>query len=103
MTPPQRPSDEQIQDYIDGRLRARDLALMTAYLFAHPKAASEIEALRRHNEALKQIGQEILHEPIPERLRSVLRRRPAGKANGSWPPRHITNGLAALTILIWWT
>ncbi len=101
MTQPHRPSDQQIQDYIDGRLGARDLAAMAAYLFAHPKAASEIEALRRHNEALKQIGQEILDEPIPERLRSVLRRRPAGNANGAKPPWHTSSCLAVLTVLIW--
>ena len=91
MTELQRPSDEQIQDYIDGRLGVRELLAMTAYLFAHPKVASEIEALRRHNEALKRIGQEILDEPIPERLRNVLRRRPAGTTNGAKPPWHTTN------------
>ncbi len=101
MTQLPRPSDEQIQDYIDGRLGARELLVMAAYLFAHPAAASEIEALRRHNQALKRIGQEILDEPIPERLRDVLRRRPAGGTNGVKPPWRNTGCLAALTILIW--
>jgi anti-sigma factor RsiW len=65
---------EGIQRYIDGRLGERDRAVVAAYLRTHP-AAAEVEALRRQSEVLRQIGQEILSEPVPERLREVLRRR----------------------------
>jgi anti-sigma factor RsiW len=80
-----RPSDEQIQDYVDGRLGGRDLAAIAAYLLAHPGLAAEVETLRRQNEALKRIGEEILDEPVPERLRDVIRRLTGSEANDVKP------------------
>jgi anti-sigma factor RsiW len=68
-------ASEGIQRYIDGRLGERDRAVVAAYLRTHPAAAAEVEALRRQSEVLRQIGQDILSEPVPERLREVLRRR----------------------------
>jgi len=65
-------ADDKIQDYIDGRLDDRDKAAVAAYLLAHPDLASRVEMLRRQNEALRGIGQEILDEPVPARLRNVL-------------------------------
>jgi anti-sigma factor RsiW len=70
-------TDEQIQDYIDGRLNERDRAAVAAYLLAHPRAAAEVESVRRQSEALRALGQEILDEPVPEHLRRILRERPA--------------------------
>jgi anti-sigma factor RsiW len=73
-------TDEQIQDYIDGRLNQRDRAAVAAYLLAHPRVTAEVEAVRRQSEALSALGQEILDAPVPEHLRQLLRERPA-------PPR----------------
>ena len=70
-------TDEQIQDYIDGRLNERDRAGVAAYLLAHPRAAAEVESVRRQSEALRALGQEILDAPVPEHLRRILRGRPA--------------------------
>jgi anti-sigma factor RsiW len=67
-------SDHKIQDYIDGRLGERDQGAVAAYLLVHPDVASEVEMLRRQNEALRGLGHEILDEPVPARLRSVLYR-----------------------------
>ena len=69
--------DEQIQDYVDGRLNERDRAAVAAYLLAHPRVAAEVEAVRRQSEALRALGQEILDEPVPEHLRRLLRERAA--------------------------
>jgi anti-sigma factor RsiW len=69
-------AEHKIHDYIDGRLSERDQALVATYLLAHPAAASRVETLRRQNEALKGSGHEILDEPVPARLREVLRRQP---------------------------
>jgi anti-sigma factor RsiW len=66
--------DEKIQDYVDGRLDGPDRAAVAAYLLTHPGMAVEVEALRQQNEALKVIGQEILEEPVPARLRDVLQK-----------------------------
>lgn len=69
--------DRQLQDYVDGRLKERDRAAVAAYLLAHPQVAAEVEAMRRQTEALRALGQEILDEPVPARLREVLRDPPA--------------------------
>lgn len=74
-------TDLQIQDYIDGRLNERDRAAVAAYLLAHPQVAAEVEAVRRQSEALRALGHEVLDEPVPERLRQVLREgRPSLRA-----------------------
>jgi anti-sigma factor RsiW len=70
-------NDEQIQDYIDGRLSERDRAAVAAYLLGHPRVAAEVEAVRRQSEALRALGQEILDAPVPEPLRRILRQQPA--------------------------
>jgi anti-sigma factor RsiW len=80
-----RPSEEQIQAYIDGLLSGRDLAAIASYLRAHPEIAYEVETLRRQNEALKRIGEEVLAEPIPERLRAVVRCLGRSARDGSEP------------------
>lgn len=66
-------TDRQLQDYVDGRLSERDRAAVAAFLLAHPHVAAEVEAVRRQSEALRALGHEILDEPVPERLRELLR------------------------------
>ena len=73
-------SDEAIQDYIDGRLDRLAHARVAARLLARPDLAAAVDKLRRQNEVLKGLGQEILDEPIPERLREILR-QPAAPAS----------------------
>jgi anti-sigma factor RsiW len=68
-------ADQQIQDYIDGRLSERDRAAVAAYLLAHPRVAADVEAVRRQSDALQALGQEILDAPVPEHLRRILRER----------------------------
>ena len=81
-------TDEQIQEYIDGRLNERDRAAVAAYLLAHPRVAAEVEAVRRQSEALRALGQEILDEPVPAHLRDLLRERPPrGRAELRPEPR----------------
>jgi anti-sigma factor RsiW len=70
-------TDQQIQEYIDGRLSERDRAAVAAYLLAHPRAAAEVEAVRRQSDALRALGHEILDEPVPEHLRRIVHARPA--------------------------
>ena len=67
-----RISDEKVQDYIDGRLNETDEAAVAAFLLANPKRAAEIQQYRHQNEALQALGQEVLSEPVPERLTHVI-------------------------------
>ena len=70
-------TDQQIQDYIDGRLSERDRAAVAAYLLAHPRVAADVEAVRRQSDALQALGHEILDEPVPGHLRRIVRARRA--------------------------
>ena len=72
MVEPDALADHRIRDYIDDRLDERDRATLAAYLLGHPEVGSDIEVMRRQNKALKGLGQEILDEPVPARLRNVL-------------------------------
>jgi anti-sigma factor RsiW len=70
---------DRLHAYIDGRLSDRDRAAVAAYLVAHPGIAAEVEALRRQSEILRGIGQSILDEPVPQRLRAMLPTAPPGR------------------------
>jgi anti-sigma factor RsiW len=94
-------ADHKIQDYIDGRLDERNQAVVAAYLLAHPDAASKVEMLRRQNEALRGIGQEILDEPVPARLRDVLHRQtlqPANPGRRGWRSSGFLEAVAAILL-----
>ena len=73
-------SADRIHDYIDGRLSDRDRAAVAAYLVGRPKAAAEVETLRRQSEILRGIGQGVLDEPVPPRLLEPLQRRVPAEA-----------------------
>jgi anti-sigma factor RsiW len=93
MAPAARPTDEELGEYADGGLSGRRRAEIEAWLLADPQKALEIERLRRLNDALKGLGEEILEEPVPDRLRDVVRRveggtpgDPGGRDGGSPAP-----------------
>lgn len=67
------PSDAEITDFVDGRLNGARRAEIEAWLADNPDRAAEVERQRQLNEALRSLGAEILDEPVPERLREVLR------------------------------
>jgi anti-sigma factor RsiW len=65
-------SDEEIEALIDGRLDPATRRALSARIAASPALAAEVEALRRQQAALRQIGQEVLWEPVPPHLRQIL-------------------------------
>jgi anti-sigma factor RsiW len=67
-----RPDD--LQDYIEGRLDEARLRAVLAYLERHPEQAVEVEALRKQAEQLRQLGSEIIEEPIPRKFLEILQR-----------------------------
>jgi len=89
---------DRMHDYIDGRLGDRDRAAVAAYLVARPRAAGKVEALRRQSEILRGIGQGILDEPVPPRLRKALQ----GHAPLTMPrpPRRATAYLEAAAAIL---
>ncbi len=76
MARPEMVTEEEIQEYVDGRGTSEQRAAVEAYLARHPAKRAEVQALIRQQEALRRLGTEILAEPIPERLQEILRRIP---------------------------
>lgn len=65
-------SDDDLEAYIDGLLEPERRAEVEAFLANDPRKAKLVEAMRLQNDALCHLGEEILQEPIPDRLRAVV-------------------------------
>lgn len=85
-----RPTDDELGEYLDGRLSEQRRVEIAGWLLANPKKAAEVERLRELNEALRGIGSDVLSEPVPDRLREVLRREPPQEGD---EPRPTTRSL----------
>src|SRR5579884_3618034 len=84
---PEPPTNDDLEAYIDGRLEPRRVAEIEASIARDPHLAEAVRAMRFQNEALRCLGAEILDEPIPERLRSIIERRKAEERTGK--PRRL--------------
>jgi anti-sigma factor RsiW len=100
-------TEEDFQDYLDNRLGDRRRAEVAAYLSRNPGKASEIEALRLQDDALRALGAEILEEPVPQRLSAVLHSAgdtpqvdPHLAARAHWHPSRLVEIAAALFIFV---
>ena len=67
-------SDADLQAYADGKLSDERRAAVEAWLAAHPEDAERIESYRRIAEGLRSSYDDVLSEPVPERLRRALQR-----------------------------
>src|SRR3546814_17048134 len=77
MARPETVTEEDIQEYIDGRVSPELRAEVETFLAARPNRRAEVQALIRQQEALRRLGTEILAVPIPERLQEIRRRIPS--------------------------
>jgi anti-sigma factor RsiW len=66
-------SEADLQAYADGKLPEERRAAVAAWLTAHPEDAERIENYRRLAEELRSTYQDVLDEPVPERLERALR------------------------------
>ena len=72
-------TEDEIQEYIDGRLTALRRKDVEAYLAVRPERAAEVQSLLRQQEALRRLGEDILNEPVPDRFQEILRRIPKAR------------------------
>jgi len=68
-------SETELQAYADGRLAPARLAAVEAWLAARPEEAERIAAYRRLAQEVRGAYDNMLSEPVPERLRHAARRR----------------------------
>jgi anti-sigma factor RsiW len=69
----QRPSDELLVAYLDGELDAGPSAEVAAAIARDPALSRDAQALRESAAALRAAFDEVLHEPVPERLLAAAR------------------------------
>jgi anti-sigma factor RsiW len=97
------PSEQDLHDYVDGRLGADERARIAAHLSRHPEAAAIVESYRAQIAGLHALYDGALDEPIPERLRALVRR---GSARTGLRRVVLAVGLPALVALSiaggWW-
>lgn len=86
-------TEAELHAYVDGELpeaRRRDIE---AYLDHHPEDAARLAAYRRQNDALRELFDPVLDEPVPQRL--------LGRRAGRWRPAAAVAWLALGALLGW--
>src|SRR5262245_4901939 len=68
-----KPSDERLVAYLDGELDESARAEVDAWLDHDPAAREELNALAVSAQTLRAAFDEVLHEPVPERLLAAAR------------------------------
>jgi anti-sigma factor RsiW len=67
-------SEDELHAYVDGDIapgRRLDIAL---YLARHPAEAARMEVFRAQREAIHALFDDLAHQPVPWRLRNIVRR-----------------------------
>jgi anti-sigma factor RsiW len=77
MSTPRKVDETDIHAYLDGELPPERAAEVAAHVSANPEIAERLGAYRRNDEQLRTRFDNVLEEPIPERLRVRRRGMPA--------------------------
>lgn len=84
MSEMQRLGDTELHAYLDGELDAEARADIETWLETHPDDKARLEDWRRDRDALAALHRDVLDEPLPEKMRAVLRRQPRKPASTTW-------------------
>jgi len=71
---PKKVSAADLQDFIEGRLTTEREATVRDYLRHNPSEAQRVETLRQQAARLRQLGNTMLDEPVPDQLLDVLKK-----------------------------
>lgn len=78
---------DALHEYLQGTLPRPGAELIEAALRDDPALAAQVHLLERQNMLLQELGADILDEPVPERMMSILRQaEPAGTRHRPLPP-----------------
>lgn len=64
--------DATIDDYLAGRLSADERSRLETLIEKNPEVRRRVDTLRAQEEALRHLGEDILNEPLPDRLLAAL-------------------------------
>jgi len=93
-------SEDELHAYVDGDIepaRRLDIAL---YLARHPDEAARLEGFRAQREAIHALFDDSLHQPVPRRLRSIVRRHAARRARRRRGAGMLVGIAAAAVVLV---
>lgn len=92
-------NEDEFHAYVDGDIdpaRRLDIAL---YLARHPDDAARMEVFRAQREAIHALFDDCLHQPVPRRLRSIVRRHATRRARRQRGTGMLV-GIAVATVLL---
>lgn len=69
-------TEDDIEDYIADRLGHDRRRAVDQFLLADPQRREEVEALIVQQDALRQMGADLLEEPVPQRFLKLLMDEP---------------------------
>jgi anti-sigma factor RsiW len=72
-------TDQDLHDYVDGRLDTAHRQRVEEFLAVNPEEAMKVASYRRQIEALHALYDDALQEPVPARLRALLDKERAAK------------------------
>lgn len=75
----QRPSDEELVAFLDGELGEAESAALSAWLERDPALRARFQALSEVGLAVRESFDEVLREPVPERLLLAATAKPAAE------------------------
>lgn len=96
-------TQQDLHDYLDGRLDEADRARIARYLAGHPERAAEIESYRAQVAGLHALYDPVADEPVPAAMAALLRRH-----RGRERFRAVARAAAAVLLVLasgvggWW-
>lgn len=93
-------SEDELHAYVDGDIapgRRLDIAL---YLARHPDEAARMEVFRAQREAIRALFDDVAHQPVPLRLRNLMRRHAQRRARRRRRTGMVVGIAAAALVLV---